>query len=484
MLSLSGGIHITSRFLVHVGNQLDPIEATRLALAEVMRPVFLSNVTTALGFGALSVSEMPPVVEFGIFTGIGILLSFLFNVMIVPGLLRLLHRTAGVPALARPHWTAAVGQYVCQHHRKGVAVALIAFVLSVALTTQARVESNVLEFFPTDSTIRQDYEFIGERLTGMYTAEIDVTTDSANGSTMLKTIEAMAERIAARPEVAKTMHYKTIAACFKNVPVPIFLPSLADRKNPMKAMLHRYVHREDGKISLRLSVFVRRMANSEFHVVQDFLEEQARAAILPPATYNITGITPLAKAAEDALIDTQIHSFALAGGLILVVIGAFMRSARAAVVAILPNLLPIFSVFALMTLFDIPFDTATVMIASVAIGIAADDTVHFLAHYKEEKQSGLDTVAAVRCSLQKAGPAITYTSIVTAAGFAVLVLADFKPIQYFGLFTGVTMITAWMGDVFILPACVAFLHLWDGTGTGTTNSRCPSATPDDMLGNH
>jgi len=474
MLSLSGGIHITSRFLVHVGNQVDPVAAARLALTEVMRPVFLSNVTTALGFGALSVSEMPPVVEFGIFTGIGILLSFLFNVTIVPGLLRLLHRTAGVPALARPHWTAAIGRFVCQHRNRGVALALIAFVLSVALTTRARVESNVLEFFPADSTIRQDYEFIGDRLTGMYTAEIDVTTDSADGSTMLKTIEAMAERIAARPEVAKTLHYKTIAACFKNVPVPIFLPSLADRKNPMKAMLHRYVHRQDGKISLRLSVFVRRMANSEFHVVQDFLEEEAGATILPPATYTITGITPLAKAAEDALIDTQIHSFALAGGLILVVIGVFMRSARAAVVAILPNLLPIFSVFALMTLFDIPFDTATVMIASVAIGIAADDTVHFLAHYKEEKQCGLDTVTAVHSSLQKAGPAITYTSIVTAAGFAVLVLADFKPIQYFGLFTGVTMVTAWMGDVFILPACVAFLHLWEQPETGNTNSDCPS----------
>jgi len=482
MLSLSGGIHITSRFLAHVGSQVSPTEATRQALAEVMRPVFLSNVTTALGFGALSVSEMPPVVEFGVFTGIGILLSFLFNVMIVPGVLRLLHRTVGIPALARPHWTAAIGQFVCRHHNWGMALALGAFVLSVALTTQARVESNVLEFFSADSTIRQDYEFIGERLTSMYTAEIDVTTASADGSTMLKTIEAMAERIAARPEVAKTLHYKTIAACFKNVPVPIFLPSLADRKNPMKAMLHRYVHRKDGKISLRLSVFVRRMANSEFHVVQDFLEAETRAAILPPATYTLTGITPLAKAGEDALIDTQIRSFALAGGLILVVIGVFMRSTRAAVVAILPNLLPIFSVFAIMTLFDIPFDTATVMIASVAIGIAADDTVHFLAHYKEEKQAGFNTADAVHNSLQKAGPAITYTSIVTAAGFVILLLADFKPIQYFGLFTAITMITAWMGDVFVLPASVAFLRLWDQTDPKPTDSDCSSAPPHAMLG--
>lgn len=479
VLSLSGGIHITSRFLAHRGGQLSPLQATRQALAEVIRPVFLSNVTTALGFGALSVSDMPPVVEFGIFTGIGILLSFVFNVAIVPGVLCLLHRGSGVVALTRPHWTAAIGRSVCRHQGWGVALALSAFALSVSLTTRARVESNVLEFFPADSTIKQDYEFIGSRLTGMYTTEIDVTTNADDGSAMLKTIDAMSERIAARPEVAKTLHYKTIASCFKNVPVPVFLPSLATRKNPLKPMLHRYVHRADGQISLRLSVFVRRMANSEFQVLQDFLETEIHAAIRPPATCTITGITPLSKAAENALIDTQIHSFALAGGLILLVIGIFMRSGRAAVATILPNLLPILSVFAVMTLFDIPFDTATVMIASVAIGIAADDTVHFLAHYQQEKQAGFSTLEAVGHSLQKAGPAIT--SIVTATGFAILLLADFKPIQYFGLFTGLTMITAWMGDVFVLPACVTFLRPWDRADSGGTDSDCPSEPTHAML---
>jgi predicted RND superfamily exporter protein len=205
------------------------------------------------------------------------------------------------------------------------------------------------------------------------------------------------------------------------------------------------------------------MANSEFNVLLDYLEHEVRGTIPPPSTFVITGITPLAKAAEDSLIDTQMHSFALAGSLILVVIAVFMRSLRAAIAAILPNLLPIFAVFAVMTLLDIPFDTATVMISSVAIGIAADDTVHFLAHYKEEKRRGLVTLDAVCCSLRKAGPAITYTSIVTSAGFAVLLLAEFIPIRYFGLFTGVTMLTAWVGDVLVLPACVAVLGLWDQT---------------------
>ena len=112
-----------------------------------------------------------------------------------------------------------------------------------------------------------------------------------------------------------------------------------------------------------------------------------------------------------------------------------------------------------MSLLGVPFDTATVMIASIAIGIAADDTIHFLAHFKTEKRSGLTTIDAVDQSLQKAGRAITYTSVVASAGFVILLLAEFQPIQYFGVFTGLTMLAAWTGDVFVLPACVAHLRL-------------------------
>jgi len=473
MLSLSGGIHITSRFLAYLSEETGPTEAARQALAEVMRPVFLSNVTTALGFGALAISEMQPVVEFGVFTSIGILLSFVFNMTIVPGVLCLLHRGPGLAKLTAPHWTATIGEFVCKRKGRGLALALLVFVVSIVLTAQARVESNVVEFFPADSTIRRDYEFIAERLTGMYTAEIDVTTASEQGGTILKTMEELGARIAARPEVAKVMHYRTIGSCFKNVPIPVFLPSLAQRKNPLKPMLHKYVHRHGDRISLRLSVFIRRTANTEFYQLLDFIEKETNALIGPPATHYVTGIAPLSKAAQQSLIETQIRSFALAGSFILIVVGVFLRSLRALVAAILPNLLPILSVFAVMTLLDIPFDTATVMIASIAIGIAADDTVHFLVHYQDEKRRGFDTVEAVRNSLQKAGPAITYTSIVTATSFIVLLLADFKPIQYFGLFTAVAMITAWMGDVFVLPACVAFLRLWD-TEPRRTNQLPPS----------
>ena len=101
------------------------------------------------------------------------------------------------------------------------------------------------------------------------------------------------------------------------------------------------------------------------------------------------------------------------------------------------------------------------MIASVAIGIAADDTIHFLSHYRHEKRAGMETVNAVSATFGKIGRAIVFTSIVTAAGFSILCFAQFRPIVYFGIMTGITMLAALAGDLFVLPACVRIFQLWE-----------------------
>jgi predicted RND superfamily exporter protein len=113
-----------------------------------------------------------------------------------------------------------------------------------------------------------------------------------------------------------------------------------------------------------------------------------------------------------------------------------------------------------MVLADIPIDAATVMIASVAIGIAADDTIHFLSHFRIHRLSGEQIIPAIRTTFAEIGPAVTLTSIVATSGFLILYMSQFKPVRYFGLLAGITMVTAWLGDVLVLPACTAILNLW------------------------
>ena len=414
-------------------------------MQEVLPAVFLSNVTTAIGFGSLMVSDMRPIADFGLFSAVGMMLSFFFNAIMVPGLLSWL-RVGRIAVRPRPtHWTAPLGRAVAR--RKGWSVALAVAILAMSLLFMRglRVESNVLKFFPAGSKISQDYRFVAERLTGLYTIELDAVTESRNGSVLLKQIEQFGTELAERPEVAQVIHYKNIATSLNAIHQSAAVTAAGTSENPLRLMMREYRHTDGDRISLRMSILVRAMSGTDFYALMDFARRHAAQRLLPPASYTLTGVVPLLNSAQNSLITTQVRSFAFAAITVLLLIGVFFRSLRVFLAAALPNLLPTAVLFAAMAILDIPLDAATVMIAGVAIGIAVDDTFHFFSCYREARQAGQDSLTAIHSSFAIAGRAILFTSLVATAGFAILLLAQFKPIQYFGLLAGVTMIAASAG---------------------------------------
>jgi len=464
VLSLSAGIHIVLRIQSLLADVGDCRAAVRQTIREVLPAVFLSNVTTAIGFGSLMISDMRPVSDFGLFAAVGMMFSFFFNAAIVPGILSWL-RPGAITVSARPtHWTSPLGRAVASRRTWFLGSAVVALVVSLLLMTGLRVESNVLEFFPADSMVRRDYQFIAQRLTGLYTIELDAVTDSQNGSVLLKQIEQLGTDLTARPEVAQAIHYKSIAAALDPIRQSIAVETAGASENPLKVLARKYRHTDDGRISLRMSILVRAMSGGDFHALMDFAQQQAAQRLSPPATYTLTGVVPLLNAAQRSLITTQVRSFASAAITVLALVGLFFWSWKVFIAAALPNLLPTAMLFAAMAVLNIPLDAATVMIAGVAIGIAVDDTFHFFSCYRAARQSGQDGPTAIYNSFRTTGRAILFTSIVATAGFVILLLAQFKPIQYFGLLAGVTMLTASAADFLVLPACVAFVNLWDRRG--------------------
>jgi predicted RND superfamily exporter protein len=453
ILSLSNAIHIASRFFaIHaeVGNRR---QAVRDVLRELMRPMFLSSITTSVGFASLIVSDMRPVVDFGLFAAIGILLSFVFNVSVVPGVLSLLHaRTHRPKRKVQPHWSSVTGALVLRKPWLILGVSSLALAVCVVTATKAKAESNILKFFPNESRISRDYAFVGEKLTGLYTVELDLHTELLDEFDAYELADELAEAVSRRPEVAKIIHYGSIVRLLSKT--ELTSPETAIPADSFKNLLAQYRLIDDDTLRLRMSILVNAMASADYYELLDFIDEQANSILGQTAGFSITGVVPLLNDVQQSLIDTQIKSFSIAAAVVLVMIGVFMRSVRAALASIVPNLLPVFAMFAVMVVLKIPLDAATVMIASVAIGIAADDTIHFLSHYRREKQAGAATVDAVTITFGKIGRAIVFTSVVTAAGFSILCLAQFRPIAYFGILTGITMLTALAGDLFILPACV------------------------------
>lgn len=463
ILSLSSGIHITSRFFATFAHIGDRGRTVRTVLQELVRPIFLSSVTTSVGFASLMISDMKPVADFGLFASIGMLLSFLFNLTIVPGVLSLLHaRVVRVSSRAKPHWSSRTGAVMANRRWLVCTASAILLAVCVFASTKSKVESNVLKFFPDDSKISQDYAFVGNKLTGFYTVELECKTDRANESMALESTQRLAEIISNRKEVARVIPSGDIANLLSNIGMAGFdMFGIASPVKLFEDMVGRYRLEDDNMLSLRMSVLINVMDSSGFYELLDFIRTQANKTLGSQIKYNITGVVPLLNDVQKSLIDTQIQSFSIAATIILVMIAIFMRSVRAALASIIPNLLPVFAMFTFMVLFGIVLDAATVMIASVAIGIAADDTIHFLSHYRRQKAEGLPAIEAVATTFSKVGRAIVFTSIVSAAGFSILCLAQFKPIAYFGILTAVTMLMAMADDLFVLPAFVRICKLWE-----------------------
>ncbi len=459
-LALSNGIHLASEFTDNMAALGERQAALRKTFRDLLLPAFLTAITTAIGFSSLAISNMDPVTDLGLFSAAGILIGFVCTLVAVPGLLAIITphpRTH--PRNKTAHWTEYTGNFCARHPRALAGLSLALVVVFAFAAQRIRTESNVLKFFPADSRVARDYAFVGTRLTGFYTVEIDAFAPAGTELAVTPAMERLTRVIESRPEVARADHLGRVEAFGQASLAGGLKITPASTLQFMKLRL-RFTQPGEGGRWLRLSVLVRAMNSTEFYALLDFIKREAQRELPETARFEITGIVPLLNDAQEALVRTQVNTFLLAGLVIMAVIGLLFRSWRVMLVVIPPNLTPIMGTFALMGVAGIPLDAATVMIASIAIGISVDDAIHFLSRYRHTLRQTGSVPEAAQAAYARMGRAAVFTSVVAAAGFSVLALARFRPLAEFGILTGFTMITSLAGDLFLLPASAALLGIW------------------------
>jgi uncharacterized protein len=170
-----------------------------------------------------------------------------------------------------------------------------------------------------------------------------------------------------------------------------------------------------------------------------------------------TGSGRLFSTLDHYLVESQINSFGTAFFTVFGVIFIVFRSARFGFLTIAPNLLPVLAVLGVMGFLGISMNIATVMVASVALGVVDDDTIHFINRYRREVAAGASTDAAIESATVHEGRASLTTAIINSLGFGVLLLSEYKPTAWFGGLLGLTMAVAFLAEVFILPATIKLL---------------------------
>ena len=468
-------VHLVHRFHDDAARLDDPRAAARAAAREVGFACLLTSLTTAIGFFALTTTELPPIRTFGLATGVGVMLTYLVTFLLVPPLLARLPAPSGraaARAAARSRRVEALGRAVLRHRRPVlVGAAAFAAVMGV-LASRTRVEHKVLEEVRPHQRVAVDQRWVEEHLGAVLPLEVEVRFDGRDprDPEALAAVDALAAWIRARPIAGQVVALGDLARLAWEALGGHGLPPT--RAAVGQALLVLGMGSEDpvpaflwegrdaaGEPDVRTRI-VARVDDAGYHPTVALVRGiEARAAeLLGPlgGTATVTGVGWLSQQVISTLTRQLADSFGLALLLIGAVWLASTRSPRRTLVALAPSLLPLVALLGIMGLTGTTLKPATAMVFSVALGIAVDDAIHFLAVYERGRRRQLHPETAALNAYRTAGRSLVDTTVLLVAGFLVLGASAFTATSAFGLLTAWTLVVALGANVLVLgPLLVA-----------------------------
>jgi hypothetical protein len=472
VLAISDDVHI----LQHYGEARrrgSPEAAFKATVAHLLAPLLGASGTTALGMAALATSSVVAVREFGLGSAIGVMVDFGISIVLMPTMLGWLRHVDERPPqeawFTRP--MAAVARLTTRYTWQIAAVAVLLTVVAAAGATRLRVDTNHINFFSADHPLATSAAVIDTKLSGIYTFQVllEGPPESLRQPDALQRMDRLSESLRQLPFVKKVTgladYVKRVHRELGDAPAA----AIPDNAALIAQELFVFGLGDDGRVELE------RVAASDFSKAQisvklasmssDLVFEQIHAAERLAADAfagteiqpTVTGSGRLFATLDHYLVASQISSFTTAFLTVFSVIFIVFRSFRFGLLAIVPNLFPVLAVFGVMGWLDISLNVATVMLASVALGVVDDDTIHFISRYRRETARGAGTDEAIAIATTHEGRAALTTAIINSCSFAVLAMSEYKPTAWFGGLLALTMVVAFLAEVFILPATIRLM---------------------------
>ncbi len=467
------GIHALSRYEEEARRADTPREASLRCLEHLRVPVLVSGLTTIAGWVALMNTSVPAVLEIGAFASLGIASLTLLTLTAFHAALALAPlRAAGAGAHRPADWLAeridAVLARVADLTRRRATAILVVFGLATAAAASAipriTIDTDYLSFFDEDAPVRRDFEAVDRLLAGA--VPLYVTFQGAGPGAFrhpdaLRAVERLQHAAEAIPGVSRTHSLADVVrvlnrATARDDPAEERIPDTGPAVAELvflapKQDIGRYTNADHS----RANVVVRTGAvgTQEVRAVESALVAAVRSAELPAGVgAEVTGNALLLARSADGIASGQPQSMAIATLTCLVIATIGIRSLRIGLVAMTPNVIPVLLFFGMLGAGVAPLSLPTSLIGCVALGITVDDTVHYLARYRDERARGLDPFEANRVCARNVGRANLITSFTLIAGFLVVALSSFATLRQFGLLSATTMAMCLAGDLFLLPA--------------------------------
>ncbi|MFW8601021.1 efflux RND transporter permease subunit [Desulfobacterota bacterium M19] len=500
-MSLTIHLIVQYRELCAARPEADQRELLATTVRHKFLPCLYATLTTIAAFASLLVSSIRPVMDFGLMMTVGLVVSFIFSFIIFPASVMLLPRERIAKTVdSTPPLTMHFAAFTEKHGRLIVTVAVILTILSAMGIKRLVVENRFIDYFRKSTEIYKGMKLIDQKLGG--TTPLDLIIDFRKQPAAAKTKAApetsnedmllndfgaptsAAETAAAKyaawftsyklgkiakinnyletlPQIGKVQSIDTLikiatrlngGISLDNYELSILFQKLPARIKKLLVKPYVSVPDNEARITMRIVESNKNMSMSNLlKKIHHFLVSDMK---FKPDQIHFTNMLVLYNNMLQSLFRSQILTIGAVFVCILIMFIILFRSLSLAIIALLPNMLPAAMVLGLMGWINLPLDLMTITIASITIGIAVDDTIHYILRFKAEFTKDQDYIATMERCHGSIGKAMYYTSLTIVIGFSILVFSNFIPTIYFGLFTGFAMIAALLAALTLLPQII------------------------------
>ena len=478
-------LHIVSEYIACSRKADSPAEVTFFTFSYIAFPTFLAVLTTIIGLGSLLVNRITMIREFALFSCFGMLSMLIIVLTFLPAVLALVPLSSkkqkgkiGTTSIFQRYIDTIIDLNI-KYQKIVLPVIGVFVVICIVGIFRIRVETNPVGYFKDDTAVKRNFFDIYQHLSGSFPINIVMGSQDADyfrDPKHVADIARLQEFLETLPGVDKSISFadylklvnyalNQFEAKYYALPEEAFeVRMLINNYTTMlgKDMLTRFMSPDFSKTNILL--LTHNSSSRGFLQNREKILAYAKQNFSRDLIWDVTGLGITISVSSHHLTSGQIKSLSITMVLVFGIMFLLFLSSKVGLIAMVPNIFPIIIIFGIMGWFGIELSMVTSLIASIAIGLAVDDTIHYLVRYNREFKKDLDDKRAIKDTLTHVGRPITFTTLTICIGFSILLLSSFKPTAIFGAMMVITSLSALIGDLILLPSLIQHVEvvtLWD-----------------------
>jgi len=480
VIGIPNCIFLINKYQHEVKLHGNKVKSLQRVITKIGNATLMTNVTTASGFATFILTESKLLKEFGIVASLSILAIFILCLLIIPIIYTFLPypKERHLEHLNKRWIGGFVDWMECMVKQKRIAIyatSVVLLIVSIIGIYQIKISGSLIEDMPQDSEFVSDIRFFENEFNGIMPLEIMIDTKRKKGVMKLSTLKRMndlEDLIIETPELSKPLSVVGLVkyskqAYYNGNPKHYQLPtaqensfilSYAKNSSSNVDLLKNFVD-STGQYT-RITTFMKDIGTDKMERIEENLQTKIDK-VFPKERYNVTmtGKALVFQKGTKYLVKNLAISLSLAIFLISLFMAYMFRSGRMIIVSLIPNLLPLLVTAGLMGYLGVPIKPSTILVFSIAFGISVDDTIHFLAKYRQELQANHWKIKkSVYAALRETGVSMFYTSIVLFFGFSVFTISSFGGTVALGALVSATLLFAMLSNLLLLPSLLLSLE--------------------------